>query len=114
MYQWSYQYNESIKVLQLESRVASMADGKTRVVVTINDQNYTVLTDESSEYIQFIANAVDYKFQEINRSNSGLDTTRKAMLTALNIMDDYERLNQKYKVLNDKYRQVQSQIESQG
>ncbi|MFC3900618.1 cell division protein ZapA [Aliicoccus persicus] len=91
-----------------------MANEKTRVNVTINNQNYTVLTEESSEYIQYIAHAVDHKFQEINRANSGLDTTRKAMLTALNIMDEYEKLNQRYKILNEKYRQVQSQIESQG
>lgn len=91
-----------------------MANEKTRVTVSINKQSYTVLTEESPEYIQFIAHAVDDKFREINKSNAGLDTNRKSMLTALNIMNDYEKLNQRYKILYEKYRQVQSQIESQG
>lgn len=91
-----------------------MGEQKKRVTVTINNQNYNVLTEESPEYIQFIAHAVDDKFREINKASAGLDTTRKAMLTALNIMDDYEKLNQRYKMLNEKYRQVLSQKESQG
>lgn len=91
-----------------------MADKNTRVTVSINNQEYTVITEESPDYIRFLAHAVDDKYQEIHRSSTGLDTNRKTMLTALNIMDDYEKLNQRYKMLYEKYRQSLSQRESQG
>ena len=43
-----------------------------------------------------MARLVDEKIREIGVRNAGLDTTRKAVLAAVNVMDDYVKLQEKY------------------
>ncbi|GEQ00655.1 MULTISPECIES: cell division protein ZapA [Staphylococcus] len=86
-----------------------MGDFKNRINVNINDQHYTIVGTDNPEHIRYVANLVDEKLKELGRKNAGLDTTRKAILTAVNVMhekvqleEDNERLQQQIKQLQDR------------
>jgi len=49
-----------------------------------------------------VASLVDDRINEIARMSAGLDTSRKAVLAAVNIMDDYVKLQEEYEILKQK------------
>lgn len=69
---------------------------KTRLTVTIYGNNYTIVGGESPEYIRTLAGFVDETMHRIAQENTRLDTNKLAVLSALNIADDYFRLREKY------------------
>jgi cell division protein ZapA len=62
---------------------------KTKVEVKINGKDYTVIGVESEEYIQKVALYIDKKMNEITNLNNRLSTSMAAVLTAINVADDY-------------------------
>ncbi|MFC3418339.1 cell division protein ZapA [Salinicoccus hispanicus] len=76
-----------------------MAEYKNRIAVVINDQKYTLVGEDNPEHIRYVAGLVDNKIKEIGMKNAGLDTTRKAVLTAVNVMDEYVKLAEKHEAL---------------
>lgn len=75
---------------------------KQRTTVSIYGQNYTIVGYETPTYVTDVANFVDEKMREIKRLNPYLDTTKLAVLTALNVVDDYKKLKVKYEQLIEK------------
>ncbi len=71
-------------------------DQKNRLEVTILGQNYTIVGKASSNYMRMIAGHVDDKMKQIADANQRFDITKIAVLTAVNIADDYFRLKQEY------------------
>jgi cell division protein ZapA len=65
---------------------------KNRVEVKILGQEYKLVSDDTREYMQSLANYVDDRMLEIAESNKKLSTAMTAVLTALNIADDYYKL----------------------
>ena len=65
-----------------------MGEFKNRINVTINDQNYTILGEDDPERIRYVADLVDGKIRELGRRNAGLDSVRKSVLTAVNVMHE--------------------------
>lgn len=65
-----------------------MGEFKNRINVTINDQHFTIIGEDNPEHIRYVAHLVDEKMQELGRKSAGLDTTRKSILTAVNIMHE--------------------------
>ncbi|MGO4888645.1 cell division protein ZapA [Anaerobacillus sp. MEB173] len=72
---------------------------KKRTVVSIYGQQYTIVGRETSQHVKAVANLVDNKMKEINKLNPYLDTTKLAVLTAVNIVDEYIKLKEKVKQL---------------
>ena len=72
-----------------------MGEFRNRINVTINDQNYTIIGEDSPEHIRYVAHLVDEKLKEMGRKSTGLDTTRKSILTAVNIMHEKVKLEEK-------------------
>lgn len=72
---------------------------KTRVTVDIYNKSYTVVGKESARHVRLVASLVDQKMREINETNQHLDTTRLAVLTAVNSMNDYVKLKEEYAAL---------------
>lgn len=62
---------------------------KNKVEVRICGKDYTVVGKESNEYIQKVALYIDKKMEEVTKSNSKLSTSMAAVLTAINVADDY-------------------------
>lgn len=65
---------------------------KNRVIVKILGQEYKLVSDDSREYMQRIGNYVDDKMSEIADGNKKLSTAMIAVLTSLNIADEYFKL----------------------
>ncbi|MDK6863139.1 MULTISPECIES: cell division protein ZapA [Nosocomiicoccus] len=73
-----------------------MENKKNRVSVKIYNNEYTLVGANDREYLERVAEAVDEKISEVARMNAGLDLHRKAVLTCVNLMDDYLQLEEKY------------------
>ncbi len=65
---------------------------KNKVVVRILDQEYTIRSDESREFVQRVSNLIDDKMRAIYDRNKKFSTSWIAVLTALNVGDDYLKL----------------------
>lgn len=65
---------------------------KNRVSVRIMGQEYKLVSDEPLDYMQNVASYVDEKMMEIAKSNKKLSTAMIAVLTSLNVADEYFKL----------------------
>lgn len=65
---------------------------KNKVIVKILGQEYTLVSEDDREYMQKIANYVDDRMVEISKGNKKFSTAMTAVLTALNIADDYMKM----------------------
>lgn len=65
---------------------------KNKVVVKIMGQEYTLVSEDSREYMQRVSNLVDDKMREITLANKKLSTSMIAVLTALNSTDEYLKM----------------------
>ncbi len=62
---------------------------KTKITVDIYGQQYTIVGAESSSHIRLVASMVDDKMREISAKNPSLDSSKLAVLTAVNAIHDY-------------------------
>lgn len=65
---------------------------KTRITVDIYGQTYTIVGTDSSAHVRQVATLVDDRMREIRGMNPYLDTTKVAVLTAVNSVHDYLKL----------------------
>lgn len=65
---------------------------KNKITVSIMGENYTIVSEESKEFVVKVADYVDQKMRVFSGSNSLLSYQKVAVLTALNIADDYHKL----------------------
>ncbi|MFC3040062.1 cell division protein ZapA [Virgibacillus xinjiangensis] len=69
---------------------------KERITVEIHNKKYTIVGEEPASHVRLVASLVDQKMGEIYQSNQHLDTTKLAVLTAVNTMNDYLKLKEDY------------------
>jgi cell division protein ZapA len=62
---------------------------KTKITVDIYGQQYTIVGAESSSHIRLVASMVDDKMREISAKNPSLESSKLAVLTAVNAIHDY-------------------------
>jgi len=72
---------------------------KNKVTVRILGQEYTIRSDESREFVQNVANLIDDKMRAIHERNKKFSTTWVAVLTALNVGDDFLKLKNEKEAL---------------
>lgn len=60
-----------------------------RVTLTINSRQYTVVAEESKEYIERLCNHINEKITEVRRGGQNILGERPVVLAALNICDEY-------------------------
>ncbi|GMA59813.1 cell division protein ZapA [Alicyclobacillus fastidiosus] len=79
-----------------------------RVRVTIHGMDYTLKGTAPTSHLNSVANTVDKMMTEISSTSTYMDERRVAVLTALNLADELERLKQEYQellsLLDDKTR----------
>jgi len=81
---------------------------KNRVIVKILGQEYTIVGDESREFMQRVSNYVDDKMNEIAEKNKKFSTAMIAVLTAINIGDEYFKLlDECQKLMSERGRPVE-------
>ena len=90
-----------------------MVDGKkstntNKVSVEIFNQEYIVKGNENAEYIEMLAAYVDRRMRMIEQRNHSLSIAKVAVLTALNLADELNKLQEDYddlvKVLEEEKR----------
>ncbi len=75
---------------------------KNRVKVTIGGVTYSLVSEDDATYIKKVADYVDNKMKEIGSAHNYLTNNSKAVLTAINIADDFlKRNNQVRNVINE-------------
>jgi len=82
--------------------------GTNRVKVEIFNQEYFVKGNENAEYIEMLAAYVDRRMRMIEQRNHSLSIVKVAVLTALNLADELNKLQEDYdelvKVLEEEKR----------
>ena len=63
-----------------------------KVKVNICGKEYTVVSEDSRDYILQVTHTVDQKMQEIMERNSSLNPSMAAILAALNLADETEKI----------------------
>ncbi|MHA6252077.1 cell division protein ZapA [Oceanobacillus sp. CAU 1775] len=69
---------------------------KSKISVEIYNKTYTIIGNESESHVDLVASLVDQKMNEIHQHNRHLDSTKLAVLTAVNTMNDYLKLKEDY------------------
>lgn len=67
-------------------------DGSQTIRVEIYNQTYNIRSDGDNEYIIELAEFVDSKMREIASGTLTVDSLKVAILAALHIADEYQRL----------------------
>jgi len=85
---------------------------KNKVTVKIAGTEYTVKGSETEEYLHKLGFFVDKKMTEIIRNNSMLSTCMAAVLTALNIADDYMKSKEKGNLLQAELDKLKEELKN--
>jgi cell division protein ZapA len=65
---------------------------KKRTTVEIYGQQYVIVGTESVEHVRLVASLVNNKMREIGQKNPSLDSTKLAVLTSVNAVNDYLKI----------------------
>jgi cell division protein ZapA len=84
---------------------------KNKVVVKILGQEYTLISDDSREHMQRVSNLVDDKMRELYNSNKKMSTSMVAVLTALNMTDEYLKAVDEQKEIIKRYENPKQEID---
>lgn len=86
---------------------------KNKVNVRIAGKDYTLVGTESDEYIQKVGLYIDKKMNEIMKANSRLSTSMVAVLTAINVADDFFKAYESESALRKELKKAQDELEMQ-
>ncbi|MDG5471013.1 cell division protein ZapA [Jeotgalibacillus sp. ET6] len=79
---------------------------KNRISVDIYGQSYSIVGSESTSHIRLVASMVDDKMREISSKNPSLDTSKLAVLTAVNAVHDYLKLKEEIEELENELKKL--------
>ena len=88
-----------------------MAEKKNRVLMRINGQEYPIAGAESKEYLIRVGTFVDEKMEEVTRLNRQLSLSMIAVLTSINIADQYLKLQDAHEGLKQSTPAEEDQLE---
>ncbi len=90
---------------------------KNKTTVRLMGQEYTVTSDASEEHMQRVCLYVDGKFKDVSLRNGFLNTNMTAVLTAVNIAEDFLtvsddnlELTKKIKIANEEILRLKENI----
>lgn len=83
-----------------------------RLTVKLDGSEYTIVSEESREYMLEISDLVNTKLSEVKIQNSKLSTSMAALLTALNVADDLKKTEIKLKELIEENEDLKKRLEA--
>lgn len=83
-----------------------MEKKRIRVTVTVGGEHYTIRGDSEPDRVQKVAAIFDERLRLTERSYPSLSPAKAAVLAALNLTDDYLRLQEDYQQLLAMVKQV--------
>ena len=84
---------------------------KNKVIIRIAGKDYTLVGVESDEYIQKVGLYIDKKMNEIIIRNNRLSTSLAAVLTAINVADDFFKSRETEQSLRKENHAVNEELE---
>lgn len=85
-----------------------MDNKKNKITVEVYGESYALKGNIEDERVKMIASIVDQKMRGIAKTNSRLSPTKVAVLAALNLAEDYLRLENDYNQLVQMLREIKS------
>lgn len=85
-----------------------------KVEVKINNAEYVLLTNEPEEYVQRVALLVNKRMMQILEENKTLSTAMAAVLTAVNIADDFLKSEETQNSLREELRRYMEDAGNSG
>lgn len=79
---------------------------KVRTSVEIYGHTYNMVGTETSGHMRLVASMVDEKMREINAMNPSLDSSKLAVLTAVNTIHDYLKLKEQMEQMEIELRKL--------
>jgi cell division protein ZapA len=79
-----------------------------RTTVRIYGQEYTIVGQEDPQHILNVAKLVDTKMKEIKQKSVSLDAKQLAVLTAVNIVNDYLKIKDELTTLKQDHKKEES------
>lgn len=76
-----------------------MDEERKRVSVTIFGEEYLMKAAASADYVQRLAGRVDERMRQISSGNPRLGTSRIAVLTAMTLADDLQKMEEQFERL---------------
>jgi len=87
-------------------------ENKNKAIIKIAGNEYTVKGSEPEEYLHKLGFFVDKKMNQILENNNMLSTCMAAVLTALNIADDYMKSEEKNNALQAELEKIKKEIDA--
>lgn len=87
-------------VLSLSGAEEDVMTEKRRINVLIDGRSFTIVGAEDEKYIRELASYVDLNIKKLANKNEKLSPAMAVTLAAVNIADEYYRLQEKYKELD--------------
>jgi len=84
---------------------------RNKVELRIGGKDYTVVGTEPEEHIQRVGLYIDKKMCEIMKMNNKLSTSMVAVLTAINVADEYFKLRDSELNLKKELKRLHDQLE---
>jgi cell division protein ZapA len=84
---------------------------KNKVMVRIAGKDYTLIGIEADDYIQKIGHYVDKKMSEIMRYNNKLSTSMVAVLTSINVADEFFKAHEGEGTAKKELKHIQDEVE---
>lgn len=83
---------------------------KNKVIVKIHGQEYSVVGAEPKEYLLKVSSFVDDKMETIAKANTKLSTSMIAVLTCINIADQYLKVKDHLEEIEKEIQQPRQEI----
>ena len=83
-----------------------------RLTVKLDGRDYTIVSEESREYMLEISDIVNKKLTDIKIQNSKLSTSMAALLVALNMADDLKKSEAKALELYEENEELKKRLEA--
>ena len=81
-------------------------DKKTRIAVDIYGQTYKMVGTETSIHMRQVASIVDDKMREVSSRNPNLDSTKIAVLSAVNSVHDLLKLKEQVEQMEEQLKKL--------
>lgn len=79
---------------------------KNRVLVEIYGHTYKIVGPESAGHMKLVAKMVDEQMRDIGKHNKSLDTSKLAVLTAVNAVHEYLKLKEQIELLEEQVKKL--------
>lgn len=84
-----------------------------KVTITINSRQYNVVAEESEEYIQALGDHINEKIDKVLEGGTNVMGERPLVLAALNICDEYFKVNEAGYTVNEQLKTCTAKLNIQ-